>query len=50
MKATRAAAVAKLVVVIDDDPLVLEATGGLLRSSDRVRLSIVTRTDRSRRH
>ncbi|TMK06427.1 MAG: response regulator, partial [Alphaproteobacteria bacterium] len=32
MKATRAAPVAKLVVVIDDDPLVLEATGGLLRS------------------
>jgi CheY-like chemotaxis protein len=31
MKATRAASVAKLVVVIDDDPLVLEATGGLLR-------------------
>jgi CheY-like chemotaxis protein len=30
MKATRAAS--KLVVVIDDDPLVLEATGGLLRS------------------
>jgi CheY-like chemotaxis protein len=29
MKATRAR---KLVVVIDDDPLVLEATGGLLRS------------------
>src|ERR1700682_4018302 len=29
MKATR---VSKLVVVIDDDPLVLEATGGLLRS------------------
>src|SRR5262245_49016066 len=32
MKATRTAPVAKLVVVIDDDPLVLEATGGLLRS------------------
>jgi CheY-like chemotaxis protein len=32
MKATRAAPVAKLVVVIDDDPLVLEATGGLLCS------------------
>ena len=32
MKAARAAPVAKLVVVIDDDPLVLEATGGLLRS------------------
>jgi two-component system, sensor histidine kinase len=30
MKATRAAS--KLVVVIDDDPLILEATGGLLRS------------------
>jgi CheY-like chemotaxis protein len=30
-KATRAAPVAKLVVVIDDDPLILEATGGLLR-------------------
>jgi CheY-like chemotaxis protein len=29
MKASRAS---KLVVVIDDDPLVLEATGGLLRS------------------
>ncbi len=29
MKTTRAS---KLVVVIDDDPLVLEATGGLLRS------------------
>ena len=32
MKATRPALVAKLVVVIDDDPLILEATGGLLRS------------------
>jgi CheY-like chemotaxis protein len=33
MKATtRTAPVGKLVVVIDDDPLVLEATGGLLRS------------------
>jgi CheY-like chemotaxis protein len=32
MKATRTASVAKLVVAIDDDPLVLEATGGLLRS------------------
>ena len=32
MKATRAASKAKLVVVIDDDVLVLEATGGLLRS------------------
>jgi two-component system, sensor histidine kinase len=32
MKATRTSSVAKLVVVIDDDPLVLEATGGLLRS------------------
>ena len=32
MKATRAASKAKLVVVIDDDALVLEATGGLLRS------------------
>jgi CheY-like chemotaxis protein len=32
MKATRTAPVAKLVVVIDDDPLVLEATAGLLRS------------------
>jgi CheY-like chemotaxis protein len=32
MKAARSAPVAKLVVVIDDDPLVLEATGGLLRS------------------
>ena len=33
MKATtRTAPVAKLVVVIDDDPLILEATGGLLRS------------------
>jgi two-component system, sensor histidine kinase len=31
MRATRSFA-AKLVVVIDDDPLVLEATGGLLRS------------------
>ena len=31
MKATRTAPVAKLVVVIDDDPLVLEATAGLLR-------------------
>jgi CheY-like chemotaxis protein len=75
-KATRA--VAKLAVVIDDDPLILEATGGLLQSwgccvvtaqsceealvrlaktqagrrpdCDHVRLSIVTRTDRSRRH
>jgi CheY-like chemotaxis protein len=32
MKTTRSAPVAKLVVVIDDDPLVLEATRGLLRS------------------
>ena len=32
MKATRTAPAAKLVVVIDDDPLVLEATGGLLHS------------------
>ena len=32
MKATRSALVAKLVVVIDDDPLILEATEGLLRS------------------
>jgi CheY-like chemotaxis protein len=32
MKGTRTAPVAKLVVVIDDDPLILEATGGLLRS------------------
>lgn len=32
MKASRAATKAKLVVVIDDDSLVLEATGGLLRS------------------
>jgi CheY-like chemotaxis protein len=32
MKAIRGAPVAKLVVVIDDDPLVLEATEGLLRS------------------
>jgi two-component system, sensor histidine kinase len=32
MKALRTAPVAKLVVVIEDDPLVLEATGGLLRS------------------
>ena len=32
MKATRSAPVAKLVVVIDDDPLILEATEGLLRS------------------
>jgi CheY-like chemotaxis protein len=32
MKTTRIAPVAKLVVVIDDDPLVLEATEGLLRS------------------
>ena len=31
-KATRTAPVAKLVVVIADDPLILEATGGLLRS------------------
>ena len=31
MKATRRP-VAKLVVVIDDDPLILEATEGLLRS------------------
>jgi CheY-like chemotaxis protein len=31
-RATRTAPVAKLVVVIDDDPLILEATGGLLRS------------------
>ena len=35
MKATtRTAPVAKLVVVIDDDPLILEATGGLLQSWD----------------
>ena len=32
MKATHTALVAKLVVVIDDNPLILEATGGLLRS------------------
>jgi CheY-like chemotaxis protein len=32
MKAIRSASSPKLVVVIDDDPLVLEATGGLLRS------------------
>ena len=32
MKAIRSASVAKLVVVIDDDPLILEATEGLLRS------------------
>ena len=32
MKAGRDAINTKLVVVIDDDPLVLEATGGLLRS------------------
>jgi CheY-like chemotaxis protein len=32
MKATRTAPVAKLVVVIEDDPLILEATGELLRS------------------
>jgi len=32
MKASRNAADGKLVVLIDDDPLVLEATGGLLRS------------------
>lgn len=32
MKNVRNAANAKLVVVIDDDPLVLEATGGLLKS------------------
>jgi CheY-like chemotaxis protein len=32
MNPTRAAAKAKLVVVIEDDPMVLEATAGLLRS------------------
>jgi CheY-like chemotaxis protein len=32
MKETRTAPVAGLVVVIDDDPLILEATEGLLRS------------------
>jgi CheY-like chemotaxis protein len=32
MEATRTASIAKLVVVIDDDSLVLEATGGLLHS------------------
>jgi CheY-like chemotaxis protein len=32
MKASRAVSKAKLVVVIDDNALVLEATGGLLRS------------------
>jgi CheY-like chemotaxis protein len=32
MKAKRGASVPKLAVVIDDDPLVLEATGGLLRT------------------
>lgn len=32
MKSPRKSSVPKLVVVIDDDPLVLEATGGLLRS------------------
>ena len=32
MKPARISSAAKLVVVIDDDPLVLEATGGLLKS------------------
>jgi two-component system, sensor histidine kinase len=32
MKAIRTVFVAKIVVVIDDNPLILEATGGLLRS------------------
>lgn len=32
MKPGRETSASKLVVVIDDDPLVLEATGGLLRS------------------
>ena len=32
MKTSRSALDAKLVVVIEDDPLVLEATAGLLRS------------------
>ena len=32
MKELRSTSKAKLVVVIDDDPLVLEATGGLLKS------------------
>ena len=32
MKAVRGPLSAKLIVVIDDEPLVLEATGGLLRS------------------
>jgi response regulator RpfG family c-di-GMP phosphodiesterase len=32
MKAIRTVLVAKIVVVIDDNPLILEATGGLLRS------------------
>jgi len=32
MRATHASSAGKIVVVIDDDPLVLEATGGLLRS------------------
>lgn len=32
MKPPRVARSTKLIVVIDDDPLVLEATGGLLRS------------------
>ena len=32
MRASRGATSTKLVVVIDDDPLVLQATGGLLRS------------------
>jgi CheY-like chemotaxis protein len=32
MKSMRTAPFAKIVVVIDDNPLVLEATGGLLRS------------------
>jgi CheY-like chemotaxis protein len=32
MKKATTAPVAKLVVVIDDDPLILEATGGLLQS------------------
>ena len=32
MKSTRGVSASKLVVVIEDDPLVLEATAGLLRS------------------
>jgi CheY-like chemotaxis protein len=56
MGSAHGASTAKLVVVIDDDPMVLEATGGLLRSwgylavtavSDRGALSLLAKYSQS---